>query len=97
MAQSNKSLAFRARLRKKGYTDIKIKRCRNLDGKFVYNEAGNQLYNVYCIEPLLGFDVTFTVSEQQMSSWPGIPFYGCGYFTRQLELDLDTNGDGIFV
>lgn len=43
-------LAFRKRLKKRGYTDIHIKRFKNDDGK--------ELYSCSAIEPLSGTRVT---------------------------------------
>lgn len=71
MAQSNALLRFRARLRSRGYTEIKIKRC-SVDGFEL--ASGHVLYQVTCKEPLCGWSVCIYASEPQMDNWPGIEF-----------------------
>ena len=96
MAQNKALLRFRARLRSRGYTNIKIKKCINLLGNWAEDSLGQKLWYVECTEPLMGFVAICCVSEPQMNNWPGIPFENCGGFSYQTCLDMDENG-GVYV
>ena len=99
MSQNKNLLAFRARLKTRGYYDVSIKRCIGVDGQWKDDEFGQPLYYISCVEPLLGFVAKFTVSERQMKNWPGIEFDNCGFFERVEQIDLfDVDFDGgVFV
>lgn len=88
MAQSNILLAFRARLRSRGYTDIRISIAHSpTTAEIACDPYGNMLYMVSCTEPLLDYQVSFVASEPQMMNWPGISFGDSGFFYRQCTLD----------
>lgn len=91
MAQSKALLRFRARLRSRGYTEIKITRCSVDD--FETDEFGNVLYRVKCVEPLLGFNVIFYASEPQLDNWPGIEFDIGEFFKPEIIDYFDYGGD----
>ena len=103
MAQSKALLRFRARLKARGYQDIKIKRCccldENAEIRFDTFESnfGHVLYQVTCREPLCGWSVCIYASEPQMDNWPGIEFE-LGDFSCPSKIeDYFEEGVGIIV
>ncbi len=57
MAQSSVVMAFRKRLRKRGYQDVRILRTKP------------GVYLVFALEPLAGFGVQREMTEQDMHIW----------------------------
>ena len=96
MAQNKNLLSFRARLRSRGYHSIMIKRAITPNGERAFDRFGQELWYVSCIEPLLGWNCQFVVSQLQMNNWPGIAFDNCGYFSNDSQLEIDENG-GVYV
>lgn len=105
MAQSKVMLAFRARMKSRGYYDVSIKKCRDCLDEIVCNDFGDELWLVNFKEPLFGWTGYFACSEKQASNWPGIKF-DVGFFEKPEQLCLfdedgnlvldDNIGDGKF-
>lgn len=57
MAQSNTVMAFRKRLKKRGYLDIRIERYKS------------GIYLVQALEPLAKMGVQLEMTEQDMYEW----------------------------
>lgn len=95
MAQNKSLLAFRARLKTRGYCNVRIFKAMTPKGERAYDQWGYELWYVTLDEPLLGWKCQFAVSERQMDNWPGIFFDGCGYFSNDEQLEFDNNG-GVF-
>lgn len=86
MAQSKALLRFRARLRSRGYRDIKIKRAHDVTGELAFDNDGYPLWCVNCTEPLMGYRAILCATENQMDNWPDIIIDGNGYFSLQYSM-----------
>ena len=92
MAQSKVMLAFRARMKSRGYFDISIKKCRDCLGEVVCDDRGDILWLVNFKEPMLVWTGYFSCSEKQAANWPGIEF-DVGFFEKPVQLSF-FNEDG---